>query len=104
MTILNHLLKVAADYGAGFLTLLDPGDQPKNKLIDSAMRAEEGGADAILIGGSQIVAKRIDGVVREIKTENQTSPDHFPVVPINFAAARMPSCSHHFSPAEIRNI
>jgi heptaprenylglyceryl phosphate synthase len=56
MKVLNHLLKVVADKGAGFLTLLDPGDQPKSKLIECAQKAEEGGVDAILIGGSQIVA------------------------------------------------
>jgi phosphoglycerol geranylgeranyltransferase len=67
MSILSHLMDVSRDKGAGFLTLIDPNEQPRNKLVESAQHAEIGGADAILIGGSLVLPGRMESLAREIK-------------------------------------
>lgn len=65
--ILDHLLNIAQTRGAGFLTLIDPNEHPKSRLIDNAQHAEAGGADALLIGGSLVLTSRMEEVLREIK-------------------------------------
>ncbi|MFH2057023.1 MAG: geranylgeranylglyceryl/heptaprenylglyceryl phosphate synthase [bacterium] len=67
MSIYQRLLRIAERRGAGFLVLLDPDEYPKVDLIACAERAEDGGADALLLGGSLVRAGVIDNVVREIK-------------------------------------
>ena len=67
MLVLDQLLQVAASKGAGFLTLIDPNDLAKAKLVECAQRAEEGGADAILIGGSNVVPQKMEQVAKQIK-------------------------------------
>lgn len=67
MSIFDHLLGVCRDKGAGFFTLIDPNEQPREKLIESAEHAEIGGADAILIGGSLVLPGKMETLTREIK-------------------------------------
>jgi phosphoglycerol geranylgeranyltransferase len=66
-------LQIVKEKGAGFFTLIDPDDLPKARLIECAQNAEEGGADAILIGGSQVLPSRMAEISREIK-RNITIP------------------------------
>lgn len=65
--ILDHLLGTVHSKGAGFLTLIDPNEHPKSRLIDNAQYAEQGGADALLVGGSLVLTTRMEEVLREIK-------------------------------------
>lgn len=61
------MINVARTRGAGFLTLIDPNEHPKSRLIDNAQHAEQGGADALLIGGSLVLTSRMEEILREIK-------------------------------------
>ena len=65
--VLDHLINVARSRGAGFLTLIDPNEHPKSRLIDNAQHAEAGGADALLIGGSLVLTSRMEEILREIR-------------------------------------
>lgn len=67
MIVFDRLLTVVRDKGAGFFVLIDPDEQPRSRLLDCAQHAEEGGADAILIGGSGVLSARMEEVAREIK-------------------------------------
>ena len=69
MTVFDYLLQVSRDKGAGFLVLIDPDEQPHTRLIDCARSAEEGGADAVLIGGSGVLSARMEDVARDIKRQ-----------------------------------
>lgn len=67
MSVYQRLLQIAERRGAGFFVLLDPDEHPKVDLIGCAERAEDGGADALLLGGSLVRTGVIDNLVREIK-------------------------------------
>ncbi len=67
MPIFENLLDTARTKGAGFLTLLDPGEHGRADLIQCAEQAEQGGADALLIGGSLIFSDLMEAIIREIK-------------------------------------
>jgi putative glycerol-1-phosphate prenyltransferase len=67
MSVYDYLLGIARQRGAGFLVLLDPDEYPQVDLIACAERAEDGGADALLLGGSLVRAGVIDDLVKEIK-------------------------------------
>jgi phosphoglycerol geranylgeranyltransferase len=69
MLVIDRLLKVAHDRGAGFLVLIDPDEQPGRQLVECAHLAEEGGADAILIGGSGVLSAHMENVAQAIKRE-----------------------------------
>ncbi|MDP8241276.1 MAG: geranylgeranylglyceryl/heptaprenylglyceryl phosphate synthase [Candidatus Hatepunaea meridiana] len=49
--------------------LIDPDKAPHNELVKVAMNAEEGGASAILIGGSLLFNDAFDQVVQSIKRD-----------------------------------
>lgn len=63
----KHLLSIAEDKGAGFLTLIDPSEHSRTDLIGCAEQAQEGGADALLVGGSLVLSAVMEEIVREIK-------------------------------------
>lgn len=67
MPILDQLLETAHSKGAGFLTLLDPGEHGRADLVQCAEQAEKGGADALLIGGSLVFSDLMEAIIREIK-------------------------------------
>ncbi len=67
MTVFEYLLQTARDKGAGFLVLVDPDEQPHNRLIECACAAEEGGADAVLIGGSGVLSAKMEHLAQDIK-------------------------------------
>lgn len=67
MTILDHLLHVRAEKGAGYLALLDPDKLTGAALTDTAVRCVENGVDAVMIGSSLLFSTRFDETVREVK-------------------------------------
>ncbi|MBN1351277.1 geranylgeranylglyceryl/heptaprenylglyceryl phosphate synthase [candidate division KSB1 bacterium] len=67
MTIYERLLVEKQKKGAGFLVLIDPDKQDNKKTIGKAERAEESGADAILIGGSLLFSTQFDQLIAQIK-------------------------------------
>ena len=69
MTVFDYLLQTARDRGAGFLVLIDPDEQPRQRLVDCARQAQEGGADAVMIGGSGVLSARMEEVAHDIKRQ-----------------------------------
>jgi phosphoglycerol geranylgeranyltransferase len=69
VTVFDHLLQTARDRGAGFLVLIDPDGQPRRRLVDCAQQAQEGGADAIMIGGSGVLSAVMEQVAHDIKQQ-----------------------------------
>ena len=67
MPIFEKIMEAARVRGAGFFTLLDPGEHGHSDLVECAEQAEQGGADALLIGGSLIFSDLMEAIVREIK-------------------------------------
>jgi len=67
VTVYEQLLKLKREKGAGFLVLLDPDKMDGGALAGFAARAELGGADALLVGGSLMLHDTFDELVRQIK-------------------------------------
>ncbi len=85
--IYDHLLRVRAERGAGFLVLIDPDKLHQDELppfVESCMEAD---VDALLVGGSLIHAAEMETYVRRIKA-------HAAIPVIGF-----PGSLHQLSPA-----
>jgi len=67
MPVLDYLLKVRDDKGAGFLLLLDPDREPCERLTAVAEAAATYGVDAILAGGSMMTCGDFDDRMARIK-------------------------------------
>ena len=67
MSVYEQLLAVVARRGAGFLVLLDPEPSHEVDLLTCAEAAQEGGADALLVGGSVVFSAPTDNLIRKIK-------------------------------------
>ncbi|MFQ5707380.1 MAG: geranylgeranylglyceryl/heptaprenylglyceryl phosphate synthase [bacterium] len=67
MTTFEKLLKIRDERGAGYLLLIDPDKWQYEKIIELSIRANEGGADGLLIGGSLLLSSSFDELVRIIK-------------------------------------
>lgn len=67
MKVFDKLLAIKEKRGAGYLVLIDPDKQSVDKAIDLAKKCEEAGVDALLIGGSLLLANIFDTVVKGIK-------------------------------------
>jgi len=50
-----------------FWVLLDPDSQPQNQLINTALQAQEAGADALLLGGSFIGGPQFGEVAAQLR-------------------------------------
>ncbi len=48
----QHLANAVRNRGAGHLTLIDPDSQDPEKAAEMALAADQGGTDAIMVGGS----------------------------------------------------
>jgi putative glycerol-1-phosphate prenyltransferase len=68
MSVFEHIMNVVRRRGAAFFVLLDPDEHPYVDLVDCAQRAQAGGADALLIGGSLVRPGRVDSVLSEIRS------------------------------------
>jgi len=66
--IYKRLLAVNKTH-AGFLCLIDPDDHEVSQVGQVAAMYEQGGADAILIGGSMMLHDRFSKAVKEIKKQ-----------------------------------
>ena len=64
----DQLSALCASGRAGYLVLIDPDKWELAQLADLAAAASEGGADAILIGGSLIMAANFDDMVLAIRS------------------------------------
>jgi phosphoglycerol geranylgeranyltransferase len=58
---------MCASQRAGYLVLIDPDKWELDELAEMALAASEGGADAILIGGSLLLNANFDEIVRTIR-------------------------------------
>ncbi len=67
MPLLEYLLKVRDDKGAGFLLLIDPDSVPRDRMMAVAEAAAGCGVDAILAGGSFMACEDFDARVADIK-------------------------------------
>lgn len=67
MPVLDYLLKVRDDRGAGFLLLLDPDRVPCERLTAVAEAAGIYGVDAILAGGSMMTCEDFDVRMERIR-------------------------------------
>ena len=66
-TVLNHLLHVRSERGAGYLALLEPDKLSGAPLIDMAVCCEANGVDALLIGSSLMLTVDLDEAVSQVK-------------------------------------
>lgn len=85
MVVLTYLKRVCLEKGAGYLALLDPDKLSGSNLIKMAVRCQENGADALLIGSSLMFTADFDAAVREVKQAVEV-----PVI-------LFPGASHHLS-------
>lgn len=85
MVVLSYLKRVCLDKGAGYLALLDPDKLSGPSLIKAAVRCQENGADALLIGSSLMFTADFDDAVSRVKQAVE-----IPVV-------LFPGASHHLS-------
>lgn len=64
---LKRLLTTRDERGAGFWVLIDPDRNTPEQAAECAFRAEEAGADAILVGSSILLTDHFDPTVNAIK-------------------------------------
>lgn len=68
LRVADQLAALCAHGRAGYFVLIDPDKWELAQLAEMAAAASEGGADAILIGGSLILASNFDEMVRVIRS------------------------------------
>ncbi len=67
MKVFDQLLAIKKKKGAGYFVLIDPDKQDVNRAIELAETCEAAGADALLVGGSLLLANVFDDTVKAIK-------------------------------------
>jgi len=65
--LLDQLLKVKKDRGAGYLVLIDPDKQEIDRAVDLAKICSGAGVDAFLVGGSLLFDFIFDELIQGIK-------------------------------------
>jgi phosphoglycerol geranylgeranyltransferase len=78
MTILEHLLHVKRDRGAGYLLLIDPDKIDKIKFPSFIKEATAAGVDAFLVGGSLMLSNEFDEALKTIKDNTKAPVIIFP--------------------------
>jgi phosphoglycerol geranylgeranyltransferase len=73
MTILERLLQIKHDRGAGYLVLVDPDKIDAAKFPDFIRTASTAGVDAFLVGGSLMLSNEFEQTLRTMK-ENTKAP------------------------------
>ena len=73
MKVIDQLLAIKKKMGAGYLVLIDPDKQDVDTAIELAKTCEKAGVDALLVGGSLLLANVFDETVKGIK-ENCSLP------------------------------
>jgi phosphoglycerol geranylgeranyltransferase len=74
MQVLDSLLKIQKEKGAGYLVLIDPDKLSVEKIPDFMMKAREAGVDAVLIGGSLLISGEFEDFVKQVKTNSNGIP------------------------------
>jgi len=65
--VMDQLLAIKRKKGAGYFVLIDPDKQDVGTAIELAKTCEASGADALLVGGSLLLANVFDETVKGIK-------------------------------------
>ncbi|MBD3182818.1 geranylgeranylglyceryl/heptaprenylglyceryl phosphate synthase [Candidatus Poribacteria bacterium] len=65
--VVDHLIKIKEEKGAGYLVLIDPDKQDLSQSTDFAARADKAGVDAFLVGSSFMMSDQLDEVVKTIR-------------------------------------
>ena len=84
-TVLNHLLHVQAEKGAGHLALLEPDKLSGSPLIDMAVCCEANGVDALLVGSSLMLSVDLDEAISQVKAH------------VDIPVILFPGALHHIS-------
>jgi phosphoglycerol geranylgeranyltransferase len=66
-SILNYLLHIKNEKGAGYLVLIDPDKQDVSAAAAFAELASKAGVDAFLVGSSILISDHLDAVIKGIK-------------------------------------
>lgn len=67
MPTFEYLLNIKKEKGGGYLTLLDPDRLGRKAIVETAVRCNSSGVDAILVGSSFLLSNDFDKVVGDIK-------------------------------------
>jgi len=67
VNVFDQLLAIKKKRGAGYLVLIDPDKQDVDRAITLAKTCEAAGVDALLVGGSLLLANVFDETVKGIK-------------------------------------
>lgn len=68
MKVFDKLLTVQEKRGAGYFVLIDPDKQDVEHVVTLAQTCEAAGVDALLIGGSLLLANVFDETVQAVKS------------------------------------
>ena len=66
-SVFEYLLRIKEQNGAGYLVLIDPDKQDVEDATALAIKADEAGVDALLVGSSLLMSDRLEDVIRSIK-------------------------------------
>ena len=77
-TILNYLLSIKEEKGAGYIVLIDPDKDSEKKLEEKISKINNSGVDAIFVGGSLILDNNCERRVSIIKSLSELPVIFFP--------------------------
>ena len=66
-SVLEYLFQIKDQKGAGYLVLIDPDKQDVEDAAAFAVRADEAGVDAFLVGSSLLMSDQLEAVIQRIK-------------------------------------
>lgn len=74
MQIIDSLLKILQEKGAGYFVLIDPDKLPPAKISGFMIKARESGVDAVLVGGSLLISGEFEDFVKQVKHNSNGIP------------------------------
>ena len=77
-TILNYLLSIKEEKGAGYIVLIDPDKNSEKKLEEKISKINNSGVDAIFVGGSLILDNNCERRVSIIQSLSELPVIFFP--------------------------
>ena len=77
-TILNYLLSIKEEKGAGYIVLIDPDKNSEKNLEEKISKINNSGVDAIFVGGSLILDNNCERRVSVIKSLSELPVIFFP--------------------------
>ncbi|MFC1560839.1 geranylgeranylglyceryl/heptaprenylglyceryl phosphate synthase, partial [Candidatus Latescibacterota bacterium] len=66
-SVYQYLMDIKKRHSAGFLVLIDPDRSSPEAIVDKAVRYEETGVDAILVGTSLMMANGFDNFIEAVR-------------------------------------